>query len=90
MFPLPAKRTSVPVLLCEALPRLRTIAEFAGFRVDCISVHVVSPSENRKMTAGPLNLILEEAGRANLGHDCGSISISLGWSLRGAALLATQ
>ena len=34
-FPLSAKRTSVPVLLYEALPKRRSAANLAGLGVDC-------------------------------------------------------
>ena len=39
-FPLSAKRTGVPVLLYEALPKRRTAANLADFGVDCL----LSPS----------------------------------------------
>jgi hypothetical protein len=48
-FPLPAKRTSVPLLLYEALPKRRTAANLAGFGVGCLlSPGGCSPGRNLK------------------------------------------
>jgi len=50
-FPLAAKRTGVPVLLYEALPKRRTAANLAGFGVHCLlSPGGCSPSRTPKMT----------------------------------------
>jgi len=49
--PLAAKRTSVPVPLCEALPERRTAANLAGIGVDyLLSPGGCSPGRNPKMT----------------------------------------
>ena len=75
-FPLAAKRTSVPVLLYEALPKRRTTAKLAGFGVDCLlSPSGCSPGRTPKIThrlyiLGSNKLIIEIPG-----HDHGGITI---------------
>ena len=44
-FPLPAKRTSVPLLLYEALPKRRTAANLAASGWIAASVQVVVPPD---------------------------------------------
>jgi hypothetical protein len=74
-FPLSAKRTSVPVLLYEALPKRRTAANVAGFGVHCLlSPGWLFPRTNPEDDTSPIHPLVEQTDNSNpwprlWGHD---------------------
>jgi hypothetical protein len=78
-FPLFAKRTSVPVLLCEALPKRRTAASLAGFGVDYLLIPGgCSPGRTPKMTHRLCILWSNKLIIGILGRDYGGITMTAG------------
>jgi hypothetical protein len=78
-FPLAAKRTSVPVLLYEVLPKRRTAANPAGFGVDyLLSPGGCSPGRALKMTHRLYILWSNKLIIGIFGRDYGGITITAG------------